>query len=231
VGESRAGVPICETLGSVEPVHDLVLILVGPGDQHPWAVERLEFHGAGGQVVVLRKLARLDAVRRDQRDAAQQATHRLQQRFAGQRGAASGRGDRVEHDGLLRVVAEHGGHRIGDPCAAEQADLESRDRQVGEHGARLGLDQFRVDRLDTLDVARVLHGQRGRDRERAAADSGQGLDVGLQPGAATRVVSREGQHDRGRAGLGRARHGAQPSMWAHRDAGGILSTLMKVCRS
>ena len=76
---------------------------------------------------------------------------------------------------------------------AEHAELERRNADFGEDLRRLALDQRRVERFDRIDAPRVLHRERGDDRERMAAERGEREHVGLQAGAAGGIGGCEGQ--------------------------------------
>jgi hypothetical protein len=72
---------------------------------------------------------------------------------------------------------------------ADQADLYCRNRQIIQHCASLLLQQFHLYRLYPVDIGCVLYGQAGDRRGGPATESGNGLYIGLNPGATRGVVS------------------------------------------
>ena len=81
--------------------------------------------------------------------------------------------------------------------AARHAQFEHGYGHVLKHGPGRRDDIHGLQRTDVLDVLGVLHGQRGNDRRCLAALAGQCLDVGLDTGAATRIMAGEDEHNRG----------------------------------
>ena len=96
----------------------------------------------------------------------------------------------------LRIVGEDFGDRRDVLDAAERADLERVDRHVLEQATGLVGDPFRVDWLDGFHAKRVLHRDRGDDRQRVATHARQSQQVGLYAGASGRIGRGERQHQR-----------------------------------
>ncbi len=151
---------------------------------------------------------RLEAVRREDRRVRQQQLadrvgHFVRREFV----AAAGGEHRIEHQRHVGIVGEDlrdGGDALE---ASQHADLERVHRHVLEQAARLVGHPFGVHRQEPLDAARVLHGDRGDDRQRMAAHAGERQDVGLQAGAARWIGRGERQHDGRKFGFGIGGHG------------------------
>ena len=91
--------------------------------------------------------------------------------------------------------------------APQHADLEGVHRDVFEEASRLIRHPLGVQRLNTLDAARVLHRDRSHDRQRMAPHAREREDVGLQAGAARRIGRGERHHDGREIGFGVGGHG------------------------
>ena len=115
-------------------------------------------------------------------------------RFMAERVAAPGGEYRIESQRDVRIVLHDRRQRRGILGAAQHAGLEGCHRHVFEHGARLRDDHAGLDRHVVLHAHGVLHGERRDHRRRMTAEAGEGFDVGLNAGAAGRVVAGEHQH-------------------------------------
>ena len=112
---------------------------------------------------------------------------------------------RVEHDVLRLVTAQRIGDRASDRRVRKHADLHRVDADVVEHGVELRGNEARVRRVNRGDAARVLRGQR-RDHARAiGAERGEGLQIGLDAGAAAGIGTGDRQHIGNRLSHGKAR--------------------------
>jgi hypothetical protein len=129
---------------------------------------------------------------------------RLRQQELAHRARHVGRRELVAAPGREHGIEDRAGSRdsrddLGDRGdvldAAEHAELERVDRHVLEQLARLVGHPVGVDRQHALDAERVLHGERGHDRQRMAAHARERQEVGLQSRAARRIGRGERQHD------------------------------------
>ena len=109
--------------------------------------------------------------------------------------AALGDHHRVEDDVGRPPRGETLGHGRDDLDAAEHPELDRIDPQVAEHGVHLLPHECGIDGVDRLHPQRVLGGQRGDDRGAVDAECGEGLEIGLDAGAATAVGAGDGQRD------------------------------------
>ena len=151
-----------------------------------------------------------------QQELAQRVGH-----LVGRELVAAARGEHgIEHQRHVGIVGDDFRDRGDALDAAQHADLERVDRNVLEQAARLVGHPLGVERLDALDAARVLHGDRGDDRQRMAAHAREREDVGLQAGAARRIGRGERQHDGRKIGFGVGGHGEAARGGVGYDGGG-----------
>ena len=108
-------------------------------------------------------------------------------------------------------LVEHGGDGERDLGAAEHADLDGVDADVGEHGADLGGDDLAGQRVHGRDRDRVLRRDRGDRARPVHAAARERLQVRLDPGAAAGVGAgdREGGRRQGSDGLARSSRGTR----------------------
>ena len=101
--------------------------------------------------------------------------------------------DRVEHHRNPGMEGEPRRHDTGDLARRQHADLHGRDVDVGEDGVDLGREERGRGHVDGRDAAGVLGRQRGQGRHAVAAERREGLEVGLDAGAAARVGACNGK--------------------------------------
>ena len=150
----------------------------------------------------------------------QQLADRVRHFVGGELVAAAGREHGIEHQRHVGIIGDDlrdGGDALE---ASQHADLERVHRHVLEQAARLVGDPLGLHCLDSLDAERVLHGDRGDDRQRMAAHAGERQDVGLQAGAARRVRRGERQHDGRKFGFGVGGHGEAAGNGGSEEASG-----------
>jgi hypothetical protein len=119
--------------------------------------------------------------------------------LVGQLVATPGSEHGVDNQWDIRVVGDDPGDHRDILAAAEEADLESRNRHVLQNTPRLILDTVRSDCQNAAHADRILHGQRRHHRQGMAADRRKGHQVGLQPGPPGGIAGGEGKND-GRGG-------------------------------
>ena len=106
--------------------------------------------------------------------------------------------DRIDHE-RNAVHAQEIGDGVDQLPREEHARLCGIDSDVGEHGLELRLDELRRQLLHGGHAERVLCGQRNDRARPEAAGGSKRLQVGLDPGSASRVgagdreTSRNGQ--------------------------------------
>ena len=83
--------------------------------------------------------------------------------------------------------------------ARQHADLHRADIEIGEHRVDLRGDEIGRHVEDGGDFLGVLRGQRGDDGGAIDAERGEGLEIGLDAGAAARIRAGDGDGDRGHA--------------------------------
>jgi hypothetical protein len=109
--------------------------------------------------------------------------------------AASRSQDGVQYERNFGVVGNHLRYCRNGFNAAEQSDLERRNRHVLEHAARLIGHPFRVNRKHVLYTHGVLNGNGCDARQRVASHARERHDVSLHTGASAGVRSGEYEHD------------------------------------
>ena len=150
---------------------------------------------------------RLVAVRRDHRGQGQeQPPHGLPGRFVQEGGPALGDHHGVDHQGegpeAIPPEADALGHRLDDGGGAEHARLGRIGPDVVQDGVDLGGHHLRRHQVDVPHALGVL-GRQGGDGGGAEDPQGvEGLDVGLDPGAAAAVGAGDGQGPGRRRGAG-----------------------------
>jgi len=121
------------------------------------------------------------------------------QRFAGgrveQHGTGLGDHDRVQHDGrvLVEEVERADDGRDG-LDSAQHPDLHRIDADVVDDGRHLGDDHLRRDRLDRAHLDGVLRGDGGDGGHAMHPAAREGLEVGLDAGAAAGIRAGDGEH-------------------------------------
>ena len=75
-------------------------------------------------------------------------------------------------------------HHVGDLRAAQHADLDRRDSEVVEDRLDLRADNCGRRIVDRPHAARILGGERGDHARAIDAERREGLQIGLNPGAA-----------------------------------------------
>ena len=118
-------------------------------------------------------------------------------RFRIEQPVAGGRDHhRVEHHVLRLPAVEPGCHRLDHRRLREHADLHRPHVEIGEHRIDLRRDEIRRHVVDAGDALGVLRGQRGDDAGAIDAERGEGLQVGLDAGAAAGIRAGNGDGDR-----------------------------------
>ena len=185
----------------VERVGDLGALFMRAGDEDVFATHVDQAASAFGEfrvviflVRVFHQTSRFQAVRGEDSGLRQQQVAQCVEQFlVGERIAATGSQHRIEHDGNVGVVGNHLGDSGNGFDAADHADLDCRDRHVFEDAPRLIGDPFSFDGEKIIDADGVLHGYRSDDRERVAAQAGQGQDIGLEACAASGISTGKDQ--------------------------------------
>jgi len=173
-------------------------------DEHglrPEAVEALRrrphlLHGVHREA---REFARLEEVRRHQRRPGEQpGPERVPEVLRLQRGADGGDHHRVDDEGeVLGIETLRDGP--DDLAGVEHPRLRRAHVEVLEDRVELAADSGGGQRVDAADAARVLCGGAGEDGAAVDADGGEGLQVGLDAGAAAGVAAGD-REDAGDAG-------------------------------
>jgi hypothetical protein len=117
----------------------------------------------------------------------------LHRRVGQQRGATLGHHHRVDHQHRRAPATQAVGDRSHHVGAAEHAELDGIDADVGEHGVDLRRHERRRQRFDGADAAGVLRRQAAQGRHAVNAQRGKGLQVGLDAGAAGRIGTGDAQ--------------------------------------
>ena len=157
----------------------------------------------GVSVLVIRQDPRFRQVRCHHGHEWQESvSQRVERLLVEQPRAALGDHHGVEDDGRLRNQAERGGDGPDRLGRAEHADLDGVDADVGGDGAHLLRDGLRRQRVDGRDAGRVLRRDR-RDRGHSVDPAaGEGLQVGLNAGAAAGVRAGDRQNAPGAISVG-----------------------------
>jgi hypothetical protein len=92
-------------------------------------------------------------------------------------------------------MSENGVDRLDVLDTAEHAQLEGGNRHVFQYRACLGDDMGGIKDNKINNIPCILHGYRGDDRGGMAPLACQRFDIGLNAGAATRVVAGKGHHN------------------------------------
>ena len=100
---------------------------------------------------------------------------------------------------LGSMALEAGGHRLDRGGLRQHADLHRIDVEIGEHRVDLRGDEIGRHVVDAGDALGVLRGQRRDHRGAIDAERGEGLQVGLDAGAAAGIRAGDGDGDRGHA--------------------------------
>jgi len=147
----------------------------------PWPTQRVHRVGPAER-------GQFGDIRRNQRGQMHQRGETSDRGAIGQFIAAAGNHHRVEDDRHLASQRRQSfGHAGGSRAAAQHADLDGIDADIGKAGVDLGHDQFWGQHLHRANAARGLHGDRGDRAHRIAAQHGDGLDICLDP-RATRTI-------------------------------------------
>ena len=133
-----------------------------------------------------------------------------------QQGAAAlGDHDRIDDEvgeaELFQQIAQPVDQRRG----GEHARLDRVDADVGAHAAQLRLDEVEGELMCGLDAERVLGGDRGHHRHAEDTEGGEGLEIGLDTGAAPAVGAGDGERPRNGRGCAAGGHASAPAKWSH----------------
>ena len=86
--------------------------------------------------------------------------------------------------------------RVDHLCRGQHPDLAGADRKILEQGIDLRIEKRRRWRVDGADAARVLRGQGGDGGQAVHAMCGEGLEIGLNAGAAAGIGAGNAQDRR-----------------------------------
>jgi hypothetical protein len=176
-------------IGRVQPVGDLRRIAMPALDQHGAAMRRDQRRGIAAQCFELGEVGRDDC------RAAHQPLERGDRRIVRQRRAAARDHDGVEHHGHGEL-GELVGERQRRARRTDHPDLDRIDADIAHHCVHLRDHHVGGHRVHGADAERVLRGDRSDRGHRVAAEHRDGLDIGLDASAATRIGTGNDQDTR-----------------------------------
>ena len=207
-GQARPAVAAHQAAFAVQVVDHLGGLFVRAGDQHIFTTQLQNALGAFRQLGVVlliiffqQQAPRFQTIRRqDGGLRQQQLAHGIHHVFIRQFVAAAGRQHWIEYQWYVGIIRDYFRNGSNILQAAQQADLECRDRHVFQHCARLVGHPFGIHRLHIVYTAGVLHGNGGNHGQRMATHAGNGQDVCLHAGPATGIGGGKGKNDRWNVG-------------------------------
>lgn len=110
-----------------------------------------------------------------------------------QRVSAGGDHDGIDDERGALMISKEIGNRIHDGSCPEHACLDGVRRNVVVDGFELGFDHGNRRIHDHADACRILRGQGAEAAHAVGAEGGEGLQVGLNTGAAGGVGARDGE--------------------------------------
>src|SRR6185369_7198729 len=145
----------------------------------------------GRQPIELRKVGSRDC------GDVHQSPERGDRRIIGERRAAGRDHDGIEDDRKARLLGlqpfEALGDLLGGKGATDHPDLYRIDSDVTDNRFDLREDHLGRDRMNGTDTDSVLRSDGGDRSHRVTAKHGDGLDVGLNPGASARIRAGDNQ--------------------------------------
>ncbi len=210
--------------GHGQHVHHQVARQVPALEQHRRRAQRQQRAGGfvqriGAVNAAAQQQRGLVQVRRDDGDPRKQLLHQHAHRLVRhQPVAAGGHHHRVEYH-LQHLVAgnglDHHAHHFG---VVQHADLHRVHANVLGHGVDLRTQHVGRNAVDGAHALGVLRGDGGDGRHAVAAERAEGLEVGLDAGAAAAVGAGNGKHPGIACGTGGHRRG-----WVHRKNYGLCT--------
>lgn len=180
---------------SEEGIGDLRALAVTAGGQNRLAACCHQRLRGFGRVIAVAKHGQLNPVGGNHlRTAEQVLLHCLDQGGVCQIAASRGFDNRIGNHGDVGVPVQKLHQNINDFGIAQGAGFNGVNGGVCRHTVQLPADKVCINSAGVVYVAGILNGQAGQDRQRMAAQCGDGLNVGLDAGPSRRVKARQDQY-------------------------------------